>query len=323
MQGTKRRQRILCSFLCFILIVCCSGCQTQQDFPDSPKLSIVTTIFPAFDFARQIAGEHANVSMLLRPGTESHSFEPSPADIIAVENCDIFIYNGGESDAWVETMLKNIDTSDCLVIAMINSVPLLEEEHQHEEHHHENGHTAAYDEHIWTSPKNAVKIALDITKALLQKDAQHQDEYQKNFLNYKNELAELDGKFERIVDSARYHTMIFGDRFPFQYFAKAYGLEYRAAFPGCSAETEPSAKTVAYLIDKIRVDEIPCIFYIEFSNQRLVKVMEEETGAKPLLFHSCHNVSKEEMEAGCTYLSLMQENAERLKEALASEVTGK
>ncbi len=323
--GYKQRIRdFLCFLVCTILCTCCSGCQNQIPTSQTEKISVVTTIFPAFDFAREIAGEYADVSMLLHPGTESHSYEPSPADIIAVENCDIFIYNGGESDAWVETMLENIDTSDCIVLPMMESVELMEEEHTEGDshHHHEDGHTAEYDEHIWTSPKNAVKIVGNIREALMKVDPGHREYYQDRFSNYSAKLRELDKEFEEIVATGKLQTIVFGDRFPFRYFAETYGLKYRAAFPGCSAETEPSAKTVAYLIDKIKQEGIPNIFYIEFSNQRLAKVIQEETGAEPLLFHSCHNVSKEEMESGYTYLSLMWENARNLKEALQSETHG-
>ncbi len=315
-------------FVVILLLLCfCAACTADEKAKNSEKISIVTTIFPPYDFAREIAGENAQISMLLRPGTESHSYEPSPADIIAVENCDIFIYNGGESDAWVETLVENIDTSDCKVLRMMECVDALEEKplegvenghfHEHEsEYEHHEGMTAEYDEHIWTSPQNAMKITQAIASTIMEIDPERRMEYEANLTRYSQELSELDTEFKKITDEGKRKLIIFGDRFPFRYFADDYGLDYRAAFPGCSAESEPSVKTVAYLVDKIREEDIPNAFYIEFSNQRLVKTIQEETGALPLLFHSCHKLSRDEMERGDTYLTLMRKNAENLKEAL-------
>lgn len=348
----KRKIRASAILLLVAVLLVTAGCQPVPKPEKSDRLRIVTTIFPPYDFAREIVGDNAEITMMLRPGMESHTYEPSPADMIAVENCDLFIYNGGESDAWVDTILDTVDTSDCRVLRMMEYADVLEEEsvegiqnahthehiHEHEESHHhqdeeheevhemakdeanhEEGHTAEYDEHIWTSPKNAVKITEAIANAVIELDPSHQAVYQENLNQYVKALKALDREFEEIVAHAKHKMILFGDRFPFLYFAKSYGLDYRAAFPGCSSESEPSAKTVAYLIDKIRKERIPYIFYIEFSNQKLAKTIQEETGAVPLLFHSCHNLSKDEMEQRCTYLGLMQKNAENLKEALESD----
>ena len=292
----------------------------------SDNIRIVTTIFPPYDFAREIAGDDAEIHMLLKPGTESHSYEPSPADILLVESCDLFIYNGGESDTWVEALLQTIDTSNLRILKMMDCVEGLEEEtvegmqsvHKHEHHHEEEFHpeSAEYDEHVWTSPENAIRITDAICCALVEIDKDHAELYQKNTSAYKEKLKQLSGKFRDIVSNGNRHTMIFGDRFPFRYFAEEYGLDYRAAFPGCSAESEPGAKTVAYLIDKVRKEKMPYIFYIEFSNQKIAQTIQEEIGAELLLFHSCHNLSADELKQGATYLKLMEENAENLKEAL-------
>ncbi len=312
-----------------------SGCETRKlakgaDAETAAPLRVVTTIFPPFDFARQIAGGHAKISMLLKPGMESHSYEPSPADIISVESCDLFIYNGGESDTWVDDLLNTIDTSNLHVLKMMDCVDTLEEQavegmqgaHDHG-HDHEAGHVhdeegavAEYDEHVWTSPRNACAITEAIAAQMARLDPGNAQYYKANTAAYIQELEELDQTFMDITAAAKRHLILFGDRFPFRYFADAYGLSYRAAFPGCSAESEPSVKTVAYLIDKAREEEIPNIFYIEFSNQKIAQTLQEETGAVPLLFHSCHNLSKDEMERGTTYLELMRGNAENLKEAL-------
>lgn len=321
-----KKQTCISFFLIVTMILLlCSSCTPSVPQQDN-ALKIVTTIFPPYDFAKAVAGDAAEIHMLLKPGTESHSYEPSPQDILLVESCDLFIYNGGESDVWVETLLSTLDTSGFRVLRMMDCVQTLEEEavegmhtvHEHHDHHQEEFHPeiAEYDEHIWTSPKNAIRITEAITQTLCDIQPQQAEEFRLHADSYQRELEQLNKTFETVVNEGNRKMVIFGDRFPFRYLAEEYGLEYRAAFPGCSAESEPGAKTVAYLIDKVREEEIPNIFYIEFSNQKIAKTIQEETGAVPLRFHSCHNLSKDEMEQGMTYLTLMQQNAENLKEAL-------
>ena len=315
---------LVISFL--FLLTALTGCVNNITLNQDDKINVVTTIFPPYDFVREISGDNVRVSMLLKPGMESHSYEPSPADIIAIENCDLFIYNGGESDAWVDTILDTIKKDKIKVIKMVDCVDMLEEEHvdgmegthrhEHEHEHSCEGEPIGYDEHIWTSPLNAIKISERISSTLVGIDPANKEVYENNLERYKEELTSLHKKFLNIVEEAQRNIIVFGDRFPFRYFAQCYSLEYRAAFPGCSAQTEPSAKTVAYLIDRIREDEIPNIFYIEFSNMKIAKTIQEETGAEPLMFHSCHNLSKDERDEGLSYLDIMNRNAENLREAL-------
>ncbi len=320
-----RRYLAACCVALTVLLTACGFVPTEH----TEKLSVVTTIFPPYDFTRAIAGETADISMLLKPGTESHSYEPSPQDILLVENCDLFIYNGGESDTWVETILDTIDSSKLRIVKMMDCANKLSEEtvegmqtgHTHDHEHPEEFHpeTAEYDEHVWTSPVNAIKITNAILAQLKEIAPANADVYQKNADAYCDNLKHLHHTFQSIVAHGKTDTLIFGDRFPFRYFAEEYGLSYWAAFPGCSAESEPGAKTVAYLIDQVKEEELSHIFYIEFSNQRIAKAIQEETGAKPLLFHSCHNVSRDELQQGVTYLDLMRQNAENLKEALSHD----
>lgn len=307
-----------------LILITLTGC-TNYSVPiyeNKDKISIVTTIFPPYDFAKGVAGDRADITMLLKAGTESHSYEPSPADIIAAQNCDIFIYNGGKSDVWVNTILDTIENPDLKVIKMLDCVENLTEETvegMQGVHHHHNGeecHHIEYDEHIWTSPLNAIAITKKIADAIIEVDPENADEYIKNLTQYTNKLDDIHNSFLKIVNNSEEKTMIFGDRFPFRYFADCYGLDYWAAFPGCSAEAEPSAKTVVYLIEKTKEENIENIFYIEFSNMKIANTICEETGAKPLLFHSCHNVSSDEMEKGVTYIDLMTENIKNLREAL-------
>ncbi|MDD6040539.1 MAG: metal ABC transporter substrate-binding protein [Clostridia bacterium] len=316
------------------LLLCLMLCFPTPSSAEEVPLSIIATNFPAFDFARSLAGSTADVQMLLPPGSESHSYEPTPQDIIAIQSCDLFIYTGGESDSWIESILASMGSSAPQTFRMSDQVTLLASEtttsmehshgHEHDElwqcsdpeHIHEEGHIHEMDEHVWTSPKNAMRITAALKDMLCLLNPVAESVYNANFAAYQAELARLDSAFEEIVASGKRDLILFGDRFPLRYFADAYHLRYDAAFPGCSEDSEPSVRTVISLVDTIRREQIPVVFYIEFSSRRTADILAEETGAKPLLFHSCHNVSAGEMQDGATYLSLMWHNTEALKEAL-------
>jgi len=316
--------KFLSLFLC--LLMCFPAAIADDQF------SIIATNFPAFDFARTLAGDTADVQMLLPPGTESHSYEPTPQNIIAIQNSDLFVYVGGESDSWIESILSSMGEdaprtfrlTDCVTLLASETTESMEHRHSHEhdeectdsDHIHAEEHHHEMDEHVWTSPKNVMKIVRELEKALSLIKPEFAAVYAVNANNYLQKLQALDSSFEEIVESAQRDLLIFGDRFPFRYFADAYNLRYDAAFPGCSEDSEPSVRTVISLIDTVRAEQIPVVFYIEFSSRRTADILSEETGAKTLLFHSCHNVSAEEIEAGATYLNLMWQNAEALKEAL-------
>ncbi len=312
----KRILLIIGALFLGTMLVACSG----KDKSDSDKISVVSTIFAPYDFTRQIVGDNAEITMLLPPGSESHSYEPSPKDIITIQECDIFIYVGGESDQWVRKVLDSMDTSDIKIITLMDCVDVVEEElvegmegDEEEDHEHDE---EEYDEHVWTSPKNAKLILNKISEAICSVDSQNAESYKKNTESYLTKLDDLDKAFKEVVDSAVRKTLIFGDRFPFRYLADAYGLDYYAAFPGCSSETEASAATVAFLINKTKADKIPVVFHIEFSNEKIADVISEATGAKVLLLHSCHNITKKDFENGITYIELMNQNVQNLKEAL-------
>ncbi|MDR3144798.1 MAG: metal ABC transporter substrate-binding protein [Treponema sp.] len=282
-------------------------------------IQVVTTIFPPYDFVRQIAGANASLTMLLPPGAESHSFEPTPQDVIKVQNCDIFIYGGGESDAWVETILESMDTGRMEIITLMDCVEAVEEvvvegmQEEEEEGHEEE---AEYDEHVWTSPRNAKLIVRRIADVLKRRDPPNAAGYEKNTADYLAKLDDLDRSFQDLMAGARRKTLIFGDRFPFRYFADAYGINYFAAFPGCSTETEASAATVAFLIDKVRAEKVPVVFHIELSNEKIADTICEETGAAKHLLHAVHNVSKRDFEGGANYYDLMSRNINSLRAAL-------
>lgn len=321
-----KKSLIIFVILCLLLSLCACG-ETPAE-SGGEGLNIVCTLFPAYDFAREIAGEKANVTLLVPPGSEAHSFEPTPQDIIRIENCDLLICNGGESEAWLEEILAGRE-KDIPSLVMMDCVDALEEEtkegmqgvshdHEHEEHeeHEEHGHEEEYDEHVWTSPVNASLIVSALCERLCAIDPENSGFYRENTGRYQAELQKLDAAFRETVKNGKFDTLIFADRFPVRYFVEEYGLDYYAAFPGCADDTEPSAKTVAFLIDKVRDEDIPAVLFIEFSNEKMADVICEDTGCEKLLFHSCHNVSADQLKAGTSYLKLMRGNLESLKEAL-------
>ena len=307
--------------LCALLLLTACG----PDLPpeDSERPQIVATVFPAYDFARSAAGELADVTLLLPPGAESHSYEPTPADILRVQRCDLFIYLGGESDAWVDTILSAIEPRGD-VLRMIDCVDLLEEEtvegmqgghdHDHEEGHDHLGEVLSMDEHVWTAPRNAAAVTRIIGQRLALLDPENGEAYAAGAEAYALELEELDRDFAAFFDTLPDRTIVFGDRFPLLYFAEAYDLDYYAAFPGCGAQTEPSAATVAFLTRKVREEGLPAIWYIEFSNHLVADSIAEAAGVETAQFHTCHNVSRADLEAGATCLSLMRANLEALRE---------
>ncbi|MDP4120838.1 MAG: metal ABC transporter substrate-binding protein [Bacillota bacterium] len=310
-------KRILLILLAFSILFSFSSCQNAS-YTDinNKKLKIITTVFPAYDFARQIAMDKADVSLLLKPGADPHTFDPTPSDIMKIQNCNIFIYVGGESEDWVKSILKSIDTSKIEVIRLFDYVSLKQEPILPEMKTNDTHQTAETDEHIWTSPQNAILLTKAISKSIIKADTNSRSFYQLSTDNYLNKLTNLDNTFRKIVEQSKRKEIIFGDRFPLKYFIDEYGLSFSAAFPGCSSETEPSAQKVCFLIDKVKKDKIPVVFYVEFSNHYIADTISDETGATPLLFHSCHNITKDEFKQNATYIGLMTQNAKNLKIAL-------
>ena len=317
-----------------------SGQQTEQNGGkeqnkvENEKISVVATIFPQYDFVRQIAGENVELKMLLKPGEETHSYEPTPQDIIAIQNSDLFIYVGGENDAWVEDILESMPDNGRKTLKLVDCVDTVEEEHvegmkeerghdheedeaDHEEHGQEETHSVhEIDEHVWTSPLNAVKIVEQIKEELCEIDSENASDYEENAEAYVAQLKELDQEFQDVVDHSKRKLMIFGDRFPFRYFAEAYGLDYYAAFSGCASDTEPSAATMAFLINKVQDENIKTVLKMELSNENIAKAIAEATNADVKEFYSCHNLTAEQFADGETYLSLMEKNVETLREVL-------
>ena len=316
------KRKILLLITIAAVFSCIAACK-QNNNPvtqnQNGKINVTVTTFPPYDFVRHIAGDRVNLTMLLPPGSESHSYEPSPRDIITIQNSDVFIYGGGESDKWIDRILQSMNTDNMLILAMMNAVNAVEEEIVEGMEDNEEEQTpdqGVYDEHVWTDPQNALLIVQTITVFLCEADPANAGFFRQNTVSYSEKLEQLDAAFADMVSGAKRNTVVFADRFPFRYFADAYGLNYYAAFPGCSTETEPSAATVAFLINKIKEEQIPVVFHIELSNERMADTINEATGAKKLLLHSCHNITKKDFDSGLGYLELMKGNAENLRKAL-------
>lgn len=315
-------KKVLIYLLVILLAAAVTGCaQTGQSSNDSNKLSVVTTIFPPYDFARAIVGDLADVTMLIDPGAEVHTFDPTTEDMLKIQNCDVFIYIGGENEKWVDTVLESMDNGDKTILRLMNTVTPVEEEtvegmQAEDEEGGESEEGAEYDEHIWTSPKNAILMIDAITDALSKADSANADAYAQNAQSYTEQITQVDEQIKAIVNNASNKLIVVADRFPFRYLAEEFGLYYSAAFSGCSSETEVSAGTLSYLIDQVKENDIGCVYYIELSNRQVATAVCEQTGAQMLLLHSCHSVSKEDFEAGATYLTLMRQNVVNLEKGL-------
>ena len=315
------KRKLLSALLALSLLLCLAACGAKDAAAEeqaNTALCVVTTLFPAYDFARELCGGRCEIVLLVPPGAETHSYEPTPQDLLRIQSCDLLICNGGESEAWLETMLDGAE-GEFSVLAMLECVDALEEEHKEgmqELREEEDEGEIEYDEHVWTSPRNAQAICRAICEKLCALDPAGEESYRENCERYCGELQKLDEAFREIVAEARGKCLIFADRFPARYFTEEYGLDYFAAFPGCADDAEPSARTVAFLIDRVRGEAVPNVLYIEYSDQRMANVVCEETGCGKLLFHCCHTVSAEDLRNGASYLGLMWANTETVKEAL-------
>lgn len=275
-------------------------------------ISVVTTCFPLYDFAKELLGDKGSVTLLLKPGQDNHSYEPSAKDILKIKNCDLFLCIGGEDESWVNTLLSGSDMKN------VDHLPLshlfADNEHSHDGHGHN-------DEHYWTSPKNAIIMVNEIAKALINHFPEEKEYITSNLNEYLSKLQALDAEFAEIGKLYAGKTVIFGDRFPFTHLFCEYGIEYMSAYPGCSDMTEPSASKIAELIGVIREQSISTVFVTELSNKKIANALRSETGAEIALLHSCTNLTKSELQNGETYLSLMQKNVEALKRVLSNEIS--
>lgn len=301
----------------------CSGCSsnTPSNIPsDSGKLQVVATLFPQYDFARAIAGDKAEVTLLLPPGMESHSYEPTPGDVITIHHCDVFLYTGDEMEPWVADIVADVDQSpsnieETPVIANLSSgIELCKEEHDHD--HEEEGHSHEYNPHIWASPILAMKMVENVIQAFTEADPSNASYYEANGAAYLAQLKDLDARFRSIVENADFDTVYVGSKFSLLYFMEEYGLHYVAAYDSCEEEAEPSLQRVVSMIKEMKDSGVTAVYYQELIEPYIANTIAEATGGETYLFHSCHNVSKDDLTAGVTYLSLMEQNAVNLEKGL-------
>ena len=322
-----------------MLVGMLAGCTNQSEMPTvtatpagaqaesaaDEKIRIVTTIFPEYDWVREILGDKADsaeITMLLDNGVDLHSYQPTADDIIKISDCDLFVYVGGESDGWVEGALKSAANKDRKVINLLEILgdSVKEEETvegmQEEEEDHEE---KEYDEHVWLSLKNARTLVAAISAALQELDPDNKDAYAVNAEAYGQKLSALDAEYQKAVSAGTYRTLLFGDRFPFRYLVDDYGLSYYAAFAGCSAESEASFETVSFLARKVDEGKLPCVLTIEGKNHKIAETVVQNTAGKNqkiLTMDSMQSTTSQDVASGTTYLSLMEKNLDVLKEAL-------
>ncbi|WP_418206041.1 metal ABC transporter substrate-binding protein [Anaerotignum faecicola] len=321
----------------FVLVGALAGCGKQNDTNKTDKLSIVTTIFPEYDWVREILGDkadNAEITMLLDNGVDLHSYQPTADDIVKISDCDLFIYVGGESDGWVEDALRNAANRNMKVINLLEVlgdsvkteeiVEGLQEEHEHEDAHahddaEEHEHEEEADEHVWLSLKNAKMLVRVISKALQELDPDNKDIYAANADAYVKKLSALDADYQAAVDAASNKTILFGDRFPFRYLVDDYGLRYYAAFVGCSAETEAGFETISFLAKRVDEWKLPCVLTIEGAQHKIAETIVRNTttkNQKVLTMDSMQSTTTQDVKNGTTYLSVMEKNLSVLKEAL-------
>ena len=309
---------IIAAVLILLSLCACADIKTAE----SGKIKVVCTVFPIYDWTREIASDKAEIIWLTEGGTDMHSFQPSAADMVKIAECDILIYIGGESDKWVDEAAKQYQSEKRTIVNLTSLLgdSLKEEEHtdgMEEEHEHEE--ETEYDEHIWLSLKNADLFSGAIADALAYKDPQNAEFYKENARNYTEKLTALDGGYQKAVSEAKNKTLLFADRFPFRYLTEDYGLSYYAAFPGCSAETEASFETVAFLSAKADELGLKYIIKTETAGTKIAETVIANTKEKNqeiLVLDSMQSVGIKDAKKGTTYLSVMEKNLETIKKAL-------
>lgn len=304
-------KRLTSLLICLSLLTLCGcGKKAPNEKVETDKISVVTTIFPAYDIVREIAGDKVDLKMLLPFGGESHTYEPSLKDMVAVSECDAFIFVGGDIDPWSEGLLKASLNSERRRLSLLE---IAGEEHLHtedEEHHDDE------DQHLWTSPKRVMEIAKVVSETLCDIDPENTEIYTKNRAAYLEKLNLLSSDFEALAKGSKGKTLVFADRFPFGYLCRDYGFEHLSALSGCSSDTEPTITAVNNLINKVKEEKIPAVLYTETADGNIAKTVMNATDCDKKLLHSCHSISEEEFSEGETYLSLMNKNLETLKEVL-------
>lgn len=296
-------------FLTFIIIL--TGC-SNKNINNTNKIKIIATLFPQYDFARQIVKDKGNVELLITPGKESHSYDLTPSDIIKISKSDLFIYTGKNMENWIQTVIDSLDDGTVKILDVSKNISLYEILHDEDN----DEHTHNIEPHIWTSPKNAKIMVQNILEAIIEIDPDNKEFYENNAQNYLNELEKLDKNIKEVVLNAKRNKIYFASRFAFYYFVRDYNLEYVSIFDSCADEAEPSIKDITNLINDIKHNNIPVIYYQELTDTNVAQTIAKETNVRTLQLHSAHNVTKKEFENEITYLEIMYANLENLKVGL-------
>ena len=285
-----------------LILVLLTGCKMHKK---KNGLQIVVTSFPCYDFARAVTNNPDNITMLIKPGSEVHTYDPTPQDIMTINEADVFIYIGGESDEWVINVLNSVDNKDLKVIRLFDYVSLLKEDGEDEE-----------DEHIWTSPDNMIKCIEAIYNVIIKIDNKNKDKYKVNKDNYITKINNIDNKYQEMLKDTKRNVLVFADRFPLKYFANYYNIDYIAAFNGCSAEAEINPKKLTKIINTIKNKDVPIIFYLEFSNQKIADTIKKEAKVESELFESGQNITSNDFKNGVTLVDMMENNLSKVERAL-------
>lgn len=293
------------------------------------KIEVIATLFPQYDFAKKIGGDKVNVTLLLPPGTESHTYEPTPQDMIRINNSNLFVFTGEEMEPWANSLISGMK-NDINVLDLSKTVKLIsteefEEEHENDVHehekeehheHNEDEHHHTYDPHIWLNPQYAIKMVESIEAELVAIDPENEEYYRNNANQYIDQIRQLDSEFEQTVNSSSKKKIAFGGAFAYAYFVERYDLDFISAYDTCGESAEPSTAKIKEVIDYINENNINVIFYKEYTTGNIARTISEATGAKMLVFNTVHNVSKDEIENGASYVSIMKQNLENLKQAM-------
>lgn len=307
----KKIIAVLVTFFVIIGAIFIAISKTNMNTEKTNKITVVTSLFPEYDFVKQIGKDKVDVKILLPPGTESHTYEPTPKDIININEADIFCYTSNEMEPWAEKIAGSID-SNTVIMQAGQGINLIESEHDNNEENEE--HIA--DAHVWLNPNNAIKMVENITDELCKISPDNAQYFQNNANAYIEEIRKLDTETEETIKNSKTKKLVFGGEFAYIYFLDRYNLEYATAYDGCGEGAEPSAQKIKEIIDTINNEKIPVIFYEELSDGKIANMIANETNIKALVFHTAHNVTSSELESGVTYVSIMKENLDKIKIAL-------
>jgi len=312
-------KKIISIFITFFLVIFLVVFLAERNVSSegsvaNEKVKIVATLFPQYDFVKQIGKDRVDVKLLLPPGTETHTYDPSPKDIININESDIFVYTGDYMEPWAKNIASNIEEK-VTVIDASNKAIYIKEEHSHDNEEH-GEHKHEYDPHIWLDISNAKIMVDNILEALIQIDSENKEYYIKNANEYKRKLDSLDQAFEETINHSKRNIICFGDKFSYMYFVEAYNLDYISVYDSCLAEAEPSISKLLEIEEQIQKENIPVVFYESLSEGKIAKQIANDMKIKALVFSSVHTVSSEEIENGATYMSVMEQNLENLKIAL-------